>query len=161
MNFYINTKKNLFAMTLTKILNQNSDFDYKKKIEKNRNIHNFCILKESNSEKLIIRNWKKKRMINKSWRKNENSLNIITITTVSFDVLIKQKNVKIFAIFLKNVNYEMRKKSLNRFKKIILKKYYNFLNVFFKQEADKFSFHKNMIISLNWWKKKEISTKPL
>ena len=49
-------------------------------------------------------------MMNKSWRKNENSLNIATIAAISFNVLIKQKDVEIFAIFLKNVNYEMKKK---------------------------------------------------
>ena len=74
--------------------------------------------------------------------KNEDSLNIVTIAIASFNVLIKQKNVEIFAIFLKNVNYEIKKKIVTDSKNVISKKYHDFLNVFFKQNADKFSFHK-------------------
>ena len=88
------------------------------------------------------KNQKRKRMINKSWRKNEDSLNIVTIATVSFNVLSNQKNVKIFAIFLKNINYEMKKKIVTDSKNMISKKYHDFLNVFFKQKTDKFSFYR-------------------
>ena len=110
----INTNENSFAWISTKILRRNSNFRFwKKKFEQNQNVHVFCVLKKSNSKISIVWNWKefekKKRIIDKSWQKNKNSLNIAIITIASFNVLIKQKNVKIFAIFLKNINYKIKK----------------------------------------------------
>ena len=107
------------------------------------------------------KNLKKKRMISKSWRNDENSLNIVTIATASFNVLIKQKNVKIFAIILKKINYEMkkRKKIVTNSKLIMSKKYHNFLNVFSKQKVDKLSFHRKYDHSIKLIEEKKTSIK--
>ena len=46
-------------------------------------------------------------------------------------------------------------------KNVILKKYHNFLNVFFKQKADKLLFHKKYDHFIEWMKRKKVSTKIL
>ena len=46
-----------------------------------------------------------------------------------------------------------KKKIVTDFKNVILKKYHDFLNVFFKQKIDKFSFYKKYNHFIEWMKK--------
>ncbi len=86
--------------------------------------------------------------------KNSSKINLIEINNVlkihfiaktSFNTLSRQKNVKIFVLFMKNLNIQLKKqenKKIIDFKSIIFEKYYNFLNVFSKKKADVLSLHK-------------------
>ena len=74
----------------------------------------------------------------------EDTMNIYFIDVVSFNTLFKQKEMEIFAIFMKNVNIQFRKidKSSTDSKMIVFVEYHDFLNVFSKEKVDELSFHK-------------------
>ena len=148
VDFHNNTKEDSSSVTSTKILERNSDIRFwKKDLNKIKTFIVFVLRKGQTAKNQLYeaeKDLKRKRMISKSWRNDEDSLNIVTIAAVSFNVLVKQKDVEIFAIILKKINYEMkkRKKTVTNSKLIVSKKYHDFLNVFSKQKADKFSFHR-------------------
>ena len=137
-DFNFNTKKNSSSRISTKILKRNSDFRlWKKNLNKIKTFIFSCfekIKQQKISCTKLKKTWKKKRMINKSWRKNENSLNIATIAAVLFNVLIKQKNVKIFAVTLKKINYKMKKKNRDEFETNNIKRRSRFFKRVFKTE---------------------------
>ncbi len=67
------------------------------------------------------------------------------ITIVSFNILSRQKNVKIFAVFMKNLEIQLKKQNSNTIidlKSIISFEYHDFLNVFFKEKTNILSSHK-------------------
>jgi hypothetical protein len=75
----------------------------------------------------------------------ERIVEIHSIATASFDILSRHKDVKIFAVFMKNLKIQLKKQDNNTmtdFKSIMLFEYHDFLNVFFKKKADVLSFHK-------------------
>jgi hypothetical protein len=75
----------------------------------------------------------------------ESVIEIYFITVVSFNILSRQKNVKIFAVFMKNLEIQLKKQNNNMIidlKSIISFEYHDFLNVFFKKKANILSSHR-------------------
>jgi hypothetical protein len=75
----------------------------------------------------------------------ENIIEIHSITVASFNILSRQKNVKIFAVFMKNLKIQLKKQNNNTIidlKSIISFEYHDFLNVFFKKKANILSSYK-------------------
>ncbi len=75
----------------------------------------------------------------------ENTIKIHSITIASFNILFRQKNVKIFVVFMKNLEIQLKKQDNNKVinsKSIMSSKYHDFLNVFFKKKADILSSHR-------------------
>ncbi len=75
----------------------------------------------------------------------ESIIEIYSIAIVSFNILSRQKNVKIFVVFMKNLKIQLKKQDNNKVtdsKSIMSSKYHDFLNVFFKKKADILSSHK-------------------
>lgn len=102
---------------------------------------------------------KKKQKINESWKKTFNDvINIATIDAVSFNLLTRRKNVKIFVVSLKNVKFEMTKKNkaIIDSKVIIFEKYYDFLNIFSNQKANKFFSHRRYNYKIEFEKRKKV-----
>jgi hypothetical protein len=83
---------------------------------------------------------------------SKNAIKIHLIAVVSFNILFRQKNVKIFVVFMKNLKIQLKKQNSSTVidsKSVIFSKYHDFLNVFFKKKADILSSHKNTIIVSN------------
>jgi hypothetical protein len=75
----------------------------------------------------------------------ENIIEIHLIAIASFNILSRQKDVKIFVVFMKNLKIQLKKQESNTVtdsKSIVFFEYHDFLNVFFKEKADILSFHK-------------------
>jgi hypothetical protein len=75
----------------------------------------------------------------------ESTIEIHSITVVSFNTLCRQKDVKIFVVFMKNLKIQLKKQDNNKMidsKSVMSSKYHDFLNVFFKKKADILSSHK-------------------
>jgi hypothetical protein len=77
---------------------------------------------------------------------NEKSnVEIHSIAIASFNILSRQKNVKIFVVFMKNLKIQLKKQESNTMidlKSVISFEYHDFLNVFFKEKTDILSSHK-------------------
>ncbi len=83
-----------------------------------------------------------------------NSLSKIhSIVAVSLNTLLDLKDMKIFAVFIINLNIQLQKqenKKVIKFKSIMLAEYHDFLNVFSKKKRLIFCpYIINMIIELN------------
>jgi hypothetical protein len=75
----------------------------------------------------------------------ESIIKIHSITVASFNILSRQKDVKIFVVFMKNLKIQLKKQKSNTmtdFKSVVSFEYHDFLNVFFKEKADILSSHK-------------------
>jgi hypothetical protein len=75
----------------------------------------------------------------------ESIIEIYSIAIASFNILSRQKNVKIFVVFMKNLKIQLKKQRSNTVtdsKLIVSFEYHDFLNVFFKEKADILSSHK-------------------
>jgi hypothetical protein len=75
----------------------------------------------------------------------ESTIEIHSIAVASFNILSRQKDVKIFAVFMKNLKIQLKKQESNIVtdsKSVISSKYHDFLDVFFKKKADVLSSHK-------------------
>jgi hypothetical protein len=75
----------------------------------------------------------------------ESIIEIHSITVASFNILSRQKDVKIFVVFMKNLKIQLKKQRNNTMidlKSIVSFEYHDFLNVFFKEKVDILSFHK-------------------
>ncbi len=75
----------------------------------------------------------------------ENIIEIHSIAAASFNILSRQKDVKIFAVSMKNLKIQLKKQESNTiidFKSVVSFKYHDFLNVFFKKEANILSSHR-------------------
>jgi hypothetical protein len=75
----------------------------------------------------------------------ESIIEIHSITVVSFNILSRQKNVKIFAVFMKDLEIQLKKqenKTVIDSKSIVSSEYHDFLNVFFKEKANILSSHR-------------------
>jgi hypothetical protein len=75
----------------------------------------------------------------------KNTIEIHSITVASFNILSRQKDVKIFAVFMKDLKIQLKKQDNNIVtdsKSVIFCKYHDFLNVFFKEKANVISSHK-------------------
>ncbi len=74
----------------------------------------------------------------------DNIIEIHSIAAVSFNTLSRQKDVEIFAVFMKNLKIQLKKQNNNTItdlKSVISFEYHDFLNVFFKEKADVLSSH--------------------
>jgi hypothetical protein len=72
-------------------------------------------------------------------------IEIHLIAVVSFNILSRQKDVKIFVVFMKNLKIQLKKQENNTmidFKSMMSFEYHDFLNVFFKKKVDILSFHR-------------------
>jgi hypothetical protein len=75
----------------------------------------------------------------------ESAIEIHSIAAASFNILSRQKNVKIFAVFMKNLKIQLKKQESNTMidsKSVMSFEYHDFLNVFFKKKTDILSSHK-------------------
>ncbi len=76
---------------------------------------------------------------------DRNIIEIHSIAVVSFNILSRQKDVKIFVVFMKNLKIQLKKQDSNKmidFKSVMSSEYHNFLNVFFKKKANILSSHR-------------------
>jgi hypothetical protein len=72
-------------------------------------------------------------------------IEIHSIAVVSFNILSRQKDVEIFVVFMKNLEIQLKKQNNIKVidsKSVVLSKYHDFLNVFFKKKIDILSSHK-------------------
>ena len=85
---------------------------------------------------------KKKQIASKSWR--DDFISIATIEAVLFNTLSQQKDVQIFAVFIRDIDIELnkKKKSIIDSKTIVFIEYHDFLNVFSKKKADELLSHR-------------------
>jgi hypothetical protein len=75
----------------------------------------------------------------------ESIIDIHSIAVASFNILSRQKDVKIFAVFMKDLKIQLKKQDNNIVtdsKSIVFCEYHDFLNVFFKKKANVISFHR-------------------
>jgi hypothetical protein len=75
----------------------------------------------------------------------ESTIEIHSIAVASFNTLSRQKDVEIFAVFMKNLKIQLKKQDssiVTDSKSVIFSKYHDFLNVFFKKKADILSSHR-------------------
>jgi vacuolar-type H+-ATPase catalytic subunit A/Vma1 len=76
---------------------------------------------------------------------SDSAIEIHSIAAVSFNILFRQKNVEIFAVFMKNLEIQLKKqdsKIVIDSKSIVSSKYHDFLDVFFKKKTDILSSHR-------------------
>jgi hypothetical protein len=76
---------------------------------------------------------------------NDDIIEIHSIAIASFNILSRQKNVEIFAVFIMNLKIQLKKQERNTItdsKSIMSFEYHDFLNVFFKEKVDILSSHK-------------------
>jgi hypothetical protein len=79
---------------------------------------------------------------------NDNSksaIKIHSIAVVSFNTLSRQKDVKIFAVLMKNSKVQLKKQdnsTMINLKSVMSSEYHDFLDVFFKKKTDILSSHK-------------------
>ncbi len=76
---------------------------------------------------------------------SKSAIEIHSIAVASFNTLSRQKDVKIFAVFMKNLKIQLKKQDSSvviDLKSVISFEYHDFLNVFFKKKADILSSHK-------------------
>ncbi len=76
---------------------------------------------------------------------SKNAIKIHSIAIVSFNTLFRQKNVEIFVVFMKNLKIQLKKQNSSiviDLKSVMLSKYHDFLNVFFKEKVDILSSHR-------------------
>jgi hypothetical protein len=74
-----------------------------------------------------------------------NVLEIHSIVAALFNTLSRQKDVKIFVVFMKNLNIQLKKQEssvVTDFKSVISIEYHDFLNVFSKEKTNVLSSHK-------------------
>ncbi len=75
----------------------------------------------------------------------ENTIKIHSIAVASFNILSRQKDVKIFVVFMKDLEIQLKKQDNNIVidsKSVVLCEYHDFLNVFFKEKANVISSHR-------------------
>ena len=102
----------------------------------------------SNSNPISVRRSRKEDILKqKSWRKDaesEEALDIAMIGADPFNVLTKQKDVEIFAVSLRDINFELAKgeKPITDPKTIVPPEYHDFLDVFSKEKADELPPHR-------------------
>jgi hypothetical protein len=75
----------------------------------------------------------------------ESTIEIHSIAIVSFNILSRQKDVKIFVVFMKDLEIQLKKQDNSTVidsKSIISSEYHDFLDVFFKEKADILSSHR-------------------
>jgi hypothetical protein len=66
-------------------------------------------------------------------------MKIHSIIAASFNILSRQKNVKIIVVFMKDLNIQLKKQNNNKVidsKSVISSEYHDFLNVFFKKKSE-------------------------
>jgi hypothetical protein len=75
----------------------------------------------------------------------ESIIEIHSITVASFNTLSRQKDVKIFAVFMKNLKIQLKKQDSSKVidsKTVISSEYHDFLDVFSKEKANILSSHR-------------------
>jgi hypothetical protein len=75
----------------------------------------------------------------------KSTIEIHSIAVASFNTLSRQKDVKIFVVSMKDLEIQLKKQDNNIVidsKSVISSKYHDFLNVFFKKNADILSSHR-------------------
>jgi hypothetical protein len=72
-------------------------------------------------------------------------IEIHSIAVVSFNTLFRQKDVEIFAVFMKNLKIQLRKQNsstVTDLKSVVSSEYHEFLDVFFKEKTNILSSHR-------------------
>jgi hypothetical protein len=75
----------------------------------------------------------------------ESIIEIHSIAVVSFNILFRQKDVKIFVVFMKNLKIQLKKQNssiVTDSKSVVFSEYHDFLDVFFKEKVDILSSHR-------------------
>jgi hypothetical protein len=75
----------------------------------------------------------------------ESTIEIHSIAVALFNILSRQKDVKIFVVFMKNLKIQLKKQDSNTmidFRSAMSSEYHDFLNVFFKEKANILSSHR-------------------
>ncbi len=118
-----------------------------KKLNERRRINEFWRKKlskiETSSSKILFQNSRKNslydEMKNLSSKidsiKINNVLKIYFIAAVSFNILSRQKDVKIFVVFMKDLDIQLKKqesKKIVNLKSVMSTEYHDFLNIFSK-----------------------------
>jgi hypothetical protein len=141
-------KKNDFK--LTRILKRDEKIEISLSIQRNQKNLTEIVIQSKKKKK------KKKRKTKKSIRNESTDSKIYMIEAASFHLLIKQKKTEIFALFSRENDAQINATSsqnidiqLSKIEKISIDsrtvmslEYHDFLNVFFKQEANKLSSHR-------------------
>jgi hypothetical protein len=81
---------------------------------------------------------------------SKNAIKIQSIAAASFNILSRQKDVKIFVVFMKNLKIQLKKQESNTMtdsKSVMSFEYHDFLNVFSKKKANVYHHIENTIIS--------------
>jgi hypothetical protein len=68
----------------------------------------------------------------------KSTIEIHSIAVASFNILFRQKDVKIFVVFMKNLKIQLKKQESNTmtdFKSVVSFEYHDFLNVFFQRKS--------------------------
>jgi hypothetical protein len=75
----------------------------------------------------------------------ESTIEIHSIAAASFNILSRQKDVKIFVVFMKNLEIQLKKQNSSKVidsKSVISLEYHDFLDVFSKKKANILSSHR-------------------
>ncbi len=75
----------------------------------------------------------------------KSTIEIHSIAVASFNTLSRQKDVEIFAVFMKDLEIQLKKQGSNKVtdsKSVVSSEYHDFLDVFFKEKADILSSHR-------------------
>jgi hypothetical protein len=75
----------------------------------------------------------------------KSTIEIHSIAVVSFNTLSRQKDLKIFVVFMKNLKIQLKKQDSNTMidsRSVMSSEYHDFLNVFFKEKANILSSHR-------------------
>jgi hypothetical protein len=75
----------------------------------------------------------------------DNIIEIYSIAIASFNIIFRQKDVKIFAVFMKNLKIQLKKQessTITNSRSVMSIEYHDFLNVFSKKKTNILSSHK-------------------
>jgi hypothetical protein len=118
----------------------------KKRIEENRDFNNTNFSKKSKKISFFENDYSiQKKNDENELLNDENIIEIHSIAVASFNILSRQKNVKIFVVFMKDLKIQLKKHNNNKMinsKSVMSSEYHDFLNVFFKKKANILSSHK-------------------
>jgi hypothetical protein len=141
----LNKRSNKF-IKLSKRSNERRRIDefWRKKLSKIETSLFRIILKKSRKKSFSF--FDEKNEISKiDLMKTNNLIEIHSIATASFNTLCRQKNVEIFAVFMKNLNIQLKKQESSvviDIKSVISIEYHDFLNVFSTEKIDVLSSHR-------------------
>ncbi len=129
-----------------------------KRLNKRRRINEFWRKKlskiETSSSRILFRESRKNSFYDEKMNADTSKIDFIetnsllkihSIAAASFNTLSRQKDVKIFVVFMKDLDIQLKKqesKEVTDLKSIVLAEYHDFLNVFSKKKTDVLSSHR-------------------